>query len=165
MTEKIRRALEATRKELTGLDEIANEDNVHKDYYAKLLQQIDEALKEPDIDIENLKDLAFHAGYNQRDHEASVAGTEYKDGYEDGFVRGKTITEQHNINTQPYEIYTKVGAETDSKGFVKPNAEVRITRRLEDADEISQLIHADLSRGVDECMQAINEVLKRAGGK
>lgn len=66
---------------------------------------------------------------------------------------------------QPYEIQTKVGVEIDSKGQTKPNAEVKITRRhgVESHQAISDIIKADLTKGVDECMAAINEVLKRAG--
>ncbi len=74
-----------------------------------------------------------------------------------------TAIEQRIINAQPYEISTKVGAEMDRKGQLKPNAEVKITRRLESDKEISELIHADLSRGVEECMLSINEILKRRG--
>jgi len=72
------------------------------------------------------------------------------------------VVEQRLINTQPYEIQTKVGAEVDSKGRVKPSCEIKITRRLESDDELVTLIEADISRGVEECVLAIKEVLKRS---
>ena len=62
--------------------------------------------------------------------------------------------------TQRYEISTKVGAEVDSKGNIKPHVQVSITRRLESGDQISELIEADVSRGVEETMEAINRVLR-----
>ena len=62
--------------------------------------------------------------------------------------------------TQAYEISTKVGAEVDSKGNVKPHAQVSITRRLESGDQISELIEADIYRGIEETMEAINRVLR-----
>jgi len=74
------------------------------------------------------------------------------------------VVEQRLINTQPYEIQTKVGAEVDSKGRVKPSCEIKITRRLESDEELVTLIKADISRGVEECVQAINQVIKKAQG-
>lgn len=71
--------------------------------------------------------------------------------------------EQLITYTQAYEISTKVGAEVDSKGNVKPHAQVQITRRLESGDQISELIEADVSRGVEETMEAINRILERSG--
>lgn len=64
--------------------------------------------------------------------------------------------------TQAYEITTKVGVEVDSKGNVKPNAQVTIMRRLESGEEISELIHADISRGIEETVEAIEEVRRRS---
>ena len=79
--------------------------------------------------------------------------------------RLNTKKEEKNVTyTQAYEISTKVGAEVDSKGNVKPHAQVQITRRLESGDEIAELIHADISRGIEESMDAIREIQKRAGG-
>jgi hypothetical protein len=63
--------------------------------------------------------------------------------------------------TQGYAISTRVSADVDSKGNVKPGARVEITRRLENSDEIVDLIEADISRGVDEVTEAIQEVLRR----
>ncbi|MDP2215767.1 MAG: hypothetical protein Q8J68_00525 [Methanolobus sp.] len=73
----------------------------------------------------------------------------------------KMGSETRIVYTQGYEISTKIGAEIDSKGNIKPNAQVTISRRLESGDEIRELIHADVSRGVEEVMTAINEILKR----
>ncbi|WP_319507175.1 hypothetical protein [uncultured Methanolobus sp.] len=64
------------------------------------------------------------------------------------------------IYTQGYEISTKIGAEIDSKGNIKPNAQITISRKLEQDDQIRELIHADVSRGVEEVMLAIDEILK-----
>ena len=85
--------------------------------------------------------------------------------HERDIERMNTKRELKNVTyTQAYEISTKVGAEVDSKGNIKPNAQVQITRRLESGDEIAELIHADISRGVEECMIAIREVLAKAAG-
>jgi len=65
--------------------------------------------------------------------------------------------------TQIYDIRTKVGAEVDSKGNIKPSAQVEITRKLENGEDIYELIHADMERGLEEVQAAINEVLKRGG--
>lgn len=73
----------------------------------------------------------------------------------------KMSSETHIIYTQSYEISTKIGAEIDSKGNIKPNAQVTISRKLETGDEIRELIHADVSRGVEEVVNAIEEILKR----
>ena len=73
----------------------------------------------------------------------------------------KIGSETRIIYTQGYEISTKVGAEVDSKGNIKPNAQITISRKLENGDEIRELIHADVSRGVEEVMLAIDEMLKR----
>lgn len=63
--------------------------------------------------------------------------------------------------TQIYEISTRVSADVDSKGNIKPGARVEITRKLENGDHIEELIHADISRGVEEVHEAIQEVLNR----
>ncbi len=65
--------------------------------------------------------------------------------------------------TQIYDIRTKVGAEVDSKQNIKPYAQVEITRKLVDGDEVYDLIHADMQRGLEEVQQAITEVLSRGG--
>ncbi|WP_292469577.1 hypothetical protein, partial [Methanolobus sp.] len=51
--------------------------------------------------------------------------------------------------TQIYDIRTKVGAEVDSKGNIKPSAQVEITRKLENGEDIYELIHADMERGLE----------------
>jgi hypothetical protein len=71
--------------------------------------------------------------------------------------------EQRITYTQTYEIRTKVGAEIDSKGNIKPAAQVEITRKLDNGEEVYELIHADMARGLEEVQAAINEVLKRGG--
>ena len=73
----------------------------------------------------------------------------------------KMGAETRIVYTQAYEISTKIGAEIDSKGNIKPNAQVTISRKLENGDDIRELIHADVSRGVEEVMDAIDEILKR----
>jgi hypothetical protein len=74
------------------------------------------------------------------------------------------LTSERKITfTQIYDIRTKVGAEVDSKGNIKPSAQVEITRKLENGEEIYELIHADMERGLEEVQAAINEVLKRGG--
>ena len=73
----------------------------------------------------------------------------------------KMGAETRIVYTQGYEISTKIGAEIDSKGNIKPNAQVTISRKLENGDDIRELIHADVSRGVEEVMDAIDEILKR----
>jgi hypothetical protein len=65
--------------------------------------------------------------------------------------------------TQTYDIRTKVGAEVDSKGNIKPAAQVEITRKLVDGEEVYDLVHADMQRGLEEVQQAIQEVLSRGG--
>jgi hypothetical protein len=75
-----------------------------------------------------------------------------------------TLEQEQSITyTQTYEIRTKVGAEIDSKGNIKPAAQVEITRKLENGEEVYELIHADMARGLEEVQAAISEVLKRGG--
>lgn len=64
--------------------------------------------------------------------------------------------------TQAYEIRTKVGADVDSKGNVKPSAQVEISRKLENGEYITSLIHADMKHGLEEAMYAIDKVLQRS---
>ena len=74
------------------------------------------------------------------------------------------IEQEQSISyTQTYEIRTKVGAEVDSKGNIKPAAQVEITRKLEDGEDIYTLIHADMARGLEEVQTAINAVLQAGG--
>nr|WP_319507369.1 hypothetical protein [uncultured Methanolobus sp.] len=70
-------------------------------------------------------------------------------------------TETRIVYTQAYDISTRVGAEVDSKGNIKPNAQITISRKLDNGDDIKDLIHADISRGVEEVMIAIDDILKR----
>lgn len=86
--------------------------------------------------------------------EASVQGT-----------LSAPTSEKHITYTQTYDIRTKVGAEVDSKGNIKPSAQVEITRKLESGEDIYTLIHADMTRGLEEVQAAINEVLQKAGGQ
>lgn len=74
-----------------------------------------------------------------------------------------TRDEKFITYTQTYEIRTKVGAEVDSKGNIKPAAQVEITRKLENGEEVYDLIHADMQRGLEEVQAAITEVLNRSG--
>jgi len=72
-------------------------------------------------------------------------------------------TESWNIThySQPYECSTKIGAEVDSKGNIKPTAQVTISRKFEDGNEIVDCIHADVSRGIEEVTEAITEILEK----
>ncbi|WP_094226949.1 hypothetical protein [Methanolobus psychrotolerans] len=74
-----------------------------------------------------------------------------------------SVNTQFITHTQTYEISTKVGAEVDSKGNIKPSAQVTISRKLESGEEVYELIHADMKRGLEEISSAIAEVLKRGG--
>lgn len=65
-----------------------------------------------------------------------------------------------STDVEKYLISTSVGADVDSKGNIKPNAKVNITRKLEDDTELVELIQADISRGVEEVTRAINEILR-----
>lgn len=110
-----------------------------------IIKQINDALKEPIPDT----------------YTANQVQQMIREAHQAGFREGATQTSQIITHAEPYEITTKVGAEVDSKGYTKPSAEVKITRFLEKGSEITELIHADISRGVEECMVAINEVHKR----
>lgn len=65
------------------------------------------------------------------------------------------------IQGHPYEISTTVANKTNAKGDFQPEAKIKITRHLETGDEIDLLIRADISRGVEETMQAINKIHAR----
>lgn len=65
------------------------------------------------------------------------------------------------IQGHPYEISTTVANKTNAKGDFQPEAKIKITRHLETDDEIDVLIRADISRGIEETMYAINEILAR----
>jgi hypothetical protein len=71
-----------------------------------------------------------------------------------------TTTVRHT-NTQPYETRVKTGIDVDSKGNLKPSCEITITRRLENGDQITELIQADIQRGIDETMHAVQDMLQR----
>ncbi len=110
--------------------------------------------------IEDIKGRAFHAGYKQRDDESLRALEQYQDGLEEG----KTISELRTVHAQPYEIESDVTVEYGAKGECKPKASVKITRYLEDGSNLTDLIKADLARGVEEIMIAIAETQKRNAG-
>ena len=60
---------------------------------------------------------------------------------------------------QPFETSVKVGAEVDSKGNVKPNAEVKITRKLVSGDQVYECVFMDLDNGIENVKMAIKRVL------
>lgn len=134
----------------------------------RVLKEIDDALAMKS-DIEDIKDRAFHAGYKLRDDEVLVERQRHAEysqeliraAHQKGFDEGSNHTEQRICHSQPYEIQTETGVKYGAKGGMQPTASVRITRRLEDGTEISQLIKADLNRGVEEISAAIDEMQKR----
>lgn len=72
------------------------------------------------------------------------------------------MTELQEITyVQAYEISTRVEAKEDSKGVVHPSVRVAITRRLESGNDITSLIQADIDRGVEETMNAVEEIHRR----
>ncbi|MCG2741084.1 MAG: hypothetical protein L6300_12745 [Syntrophaceae bacterium] len=75
-----------------------------------------------------------------------------------------TVIEQRITHTQPYEITVDVGVKYSAKGECQPEASVKIVRRLEDGKQISELIIADWTRGVEEVMAAIEEIKRRNVG-
>lgn len=60
---------------------------------------------------------------------------------------------------EPIEISTKVGAEVDSKGNVKPHAEVVIKRKLESDCDVFVIISEDIRECIDRVQQAVGEML------
>lgn len=60
---------------------------------------------------------------------------------------------------EPIEISTKVGAEVDSKGNVKPHAEVVIKRKLESDCDVFVIISEDIRECIDRVQQAVAEML------
>ena len=84
-----------------------------------------------------------------------------REAYEEGCREGCEHTEQRITHTQPYEIETDVGVKYSAKGECQPEGSVKITRKLESDNQISDLIKADWSRGVEEVMAAIAEIKKR----
>ena len=60
---------------------------------------------------------------------------------------------------EPIEISTKVGAEVDSKGNVKPHAEVVIKRKLESDCDVFVIISEDIRECIDRVKQAVDEML------
>lgn len=84
--------------------------------------------------------------------------------HEEGFKEGCEHTEQRISHAQPYEIETDIGVKYSAKGECQPEGSVKITRKLESDNQISDLIKADWSRGVEEVMAAIAEIKKRNVG-
>ncbi len=125
-----------------------------------------------EIDIEKIKNAAFQAGYKVRDDEA-LRSLEYfernsrkeiRESYQDGLEEGKSVSVLRTIHAQPYEVESDVIVEYGAKGECKPKASVKITRYLEDGSNLSELIKADLARGVEEMMTAVSEIQKRNAG-
>lgn len=75
-----------------------------------------------------------------------------------------SVIEQRITSAQPYEITVDVGVKYSAKGECQPEASVKIVSRLEDDKQISELIKADWTRGVEEVMAAIEEIKKRNVG-
>ena len=70
------------------------------------------------------------------------------------------MTESILINSQPYQIITEVSVDYSAKGVCQPKAKVSITRNLETTEGMTEIIRADLARGVEEMMLAIQEIEK-----
>lgn len=62
--------------------------------------------------------------------------------------------------SQPYEITTDVGVKYSAKGEMQPEASVKVTRHLENGNTLTEIIRADLARGVEEMMIAIENIRK-----
>ena len=60
---------------------------------------------------------------------------------------------------EPIEISTKVGADVDSKGNVKPHAEITIRRKLEYDCDAFAIISDDVRECMDKVQQAVYEML------
>ncbi len=116
-------------------------------------------------ELEKIKAEAYQAGYQDCGaHVKQAAGS--LDSYQEGFEEGKTVSVLRTIHAQAYEIISDVGIKYSAKGEPQPEASVKITRYLEDGSNLTDLIKADLARGVDEMMTAIADIQKRnAGGK
>lgn len=56
---------------------------------------------------------------------------------------------------EPIEISTKVGSEVDSKGNIKPRAEITIKRKLESDCDVFTIIVDD----VRECMDQVQQIM------
>ncbi|WMW22765.1 hypothetical protein RE476_02785 [Methanolobus mangrovi] len=64
---------------------------------------------------------------------------------------------------EPIEISTKVGADVDSKGNVKPHAEITIKRKLESDCDVFAIISDDVRECVDKVQQTVYEMLAGDG--
>ena len=60
---------------------------------------------------------------------------------------------------EPIEISTKVGADVDSKGNVKPHAEVTIRRKLESDCDVFEIISDDIHECMKQVQQTVNNML------
>lgn len=68
------------------------------------------------------------------------------------------------VHAEPYEITTDTSCKFTASGVPQPEASVKITRHLENGDTISDLIHADLERGVEEVMIAVKAMFAKHSG-
>lgn len=110
------------------------------------------------IDTEVIISHLEACGYEVKEIEAESDSEELTE------VVFKEGSAQQNITyTQAYDISTRVSADVDSKGMIKPSARVEISRRLESGDQITELIHADIERGVEEVMAGIEGIRKKVG--
>lgn len=60
---------------------------------------------------------------------------------------------------EPIEVSTKVGAEVDSKGNVKPHAEITIKRKLESDCDVFAIISDDIRECMDKVQQVVYEMM------
>lgn len=75
------------------------------------------------------------------------------------------MTENYTIiHAEPYEITTDTSCKFTASGVPQPEASVKITRHLEDGTTISDLVHADLTRGVEEVMIAVKAMFAKHNG-
>lgn len=70
---------------------------------------------------------------------------------------------QNITYAEPIEISTKVGADVDSKGNVKPHAEISIKRKLESDCDVFAIISDDVRECMDKVQQTVYEMLAGDG--
>lgn len=64
------------------------------------------------------------------------------------------------VNAQPYEVYSSVSADVDSKGNIKPACKITIKRGLESGDKIIETIEGDVKTSLDKVVSTVNEIME-----
>lgn len=133
-----------------------------------VIQKIDEALESGSakyplpqslVDMTQLQLMEYAARLENQISEMTKLSEEE---VEDGVTQVRT--ESVIRHEQPYEITTDIGVKYGAKGEMQPEASVKIHRKLEDGNEMHELIKVDWSRGVEEVMAAIEDIKKRNAG-